>query len=130
MWKLIRQTIELPFLPIKYLFLGMLRLYKKILSPLLPPACRFTPTCSEYFYEALVRKGLFHGTILGVYRLLRCQPFSKGGYDPVDLDQPPLGIPGAEDPTKSKNNPYLKEDLDLSPSGDSKSGDEEKVSNS
>ncbi|HEY3131533.1 MAG TPA: membrane protein insertion efficiency factor YidD [Acidobacteriota bacterium] len=61
----------------------VLRWYKRHISPLLPPSCRFVPTCSEYFYEAVERKGVIRGTYLGLKRLLRCHPFSRGGYDPV-----------------------------------------------
>jgi putative membrane protein insertion efficiency factor len=67
----------------KFLFLNFLKLYKALLSPFLPPACRFTPTCSEYAMEAVEKYGAFRGTWLGVKRILRCQPFCKGGYDPV-----------------------------------------------
>jgi hypothetical protein len=67
----------------KFLFLNFLRLYKALLSPFLPPACRFTPTCSEYAMGAIEKYGAFRGTWLGVKRILRCQPFCKGGYDPV-----------------------------------------------
>lgn len=63
--------------------LGFLRLYKMFISPFLPPSCRFTPTCSEYSREAVEKYGAMRGTWLGVKRILRCQPFSKGGYDPV-----------------------------------------------
>ena len=65
------------------LMIGVIRLYKRYLSPLLPPLCRFTPTCSEYFAEALEKRGLFAGTRLGVWRLLRCQPLGTAGHDPV-----------------------------------------------
>ncbi|NUM37045.1 MAG: membrane protein insertion efficiency factor YidD [Candidatus Brocadiae bacterium] len=68
----------------KYIFIWTIRFYKIFISPLLPPACRFTPTCSEYFMEALEKKGLIKGMILGCYRILRCNPFCQGGYDPVD----------------------------------------------
>jgi uncharacterized protein len=61
----------------------LLRLYKRLISPLLPASCRFVPTCSEYAAEAVARHGLFRGAILGFWRLLRCNPFSRGGYDPV-----------------------------------------------
>jgi len=61
----------------------LLRAYKTILSPLLPAACRFHPTCSEYCAEAVERHGLLKGGWLGVRRLLRCHPFCKGGLDPV-----------------------------------------------
>lgn len=57
--------------------------YKRFLSPLLPPACRFTPTCSEYAREAVLKYGLFRGSALSVRRLSRCHPFHAGGFDPV-----------------------------------------------
>ena len=60
-----------------------LRIYKKFLSPLMPPACRFTPTCSEYMYDAVSRYGALKGVALGLKRLVKCNPFCKGGYDPV-----------------------------------------------
>ncbi len=58
--------------------------YQLAVSPLLPPSCRFTPTCSNYTIEALERRGLFAGSYLAARRLLRCHPFHPGGYDPVD----------------------------------------------
>lgn len=61
----------------------LIRGYQKFISPCLPPMCRFRPTCSQYFLEALQKRGLFKGTWLGIYRLLRCHPFCEGGYDPV-----------------------------------------------
>jgi uncharacterized protein len=67
----------------KYLVLSFLRLYKTFLSPFLPPACRFEPTCSTYAMEAVEKYGAIKGTWLGLKRILRCQPFSKGGFDPV-----------------------------------------------
>jgi len=67
----------------KYLVLDFLRLYKTFLSPFLPPSCRFEPTCSEYAREAVEKYGAIRGTWLGFKRILRCQPFCKGGYDPV-----------------------------------------------
>lgn len=63
--------------------LWVLKSYKKYLSPLLPPACRFEPTCSVYMYQAIARKGLVKGLVLGLKRIARCHPFSAGGYDPV-----------------------------------------------
>ncbi len=61
----------------------ILRTYKLLISPLLPPACRFTPTCSEYAAEAIAKYGFWKGSWMGFRRLLRCQPFCQGGYDPV-----------------------------------------------
>ncbi len=63
--------------------LQLLRGYKAIVSPLFPPACRYVPTCSEYAMEAVERFGALRGGFLALWRLLRCHPFVKGGYDPV-----------------------------------------------
>jgi uncharacterized protein len=67
----------------KFLVLDFLRLYKTFLSPFLPSACRFEPTCSQYTAEAVEKYGAIRGTWMGAKRILRCQPFCKGGYDPV-----------------------------------------------
>lgn len=61
----------------------LIRFYKRWFSPLLPPACRFTPTCSEYAMEAFTRHGFIKGLGLTCWRILRCNPFGAGGYDPV-----------------------------------------------
>ncbi|MGH2621121.1 MAG: membrane protein insertion efficiency factor YidD [Anaerolineales bacterium] len=64
--------------------LAMIRLYQSTLSRSLPSGtCRFTPTCSHYSYQAIAKYGLLKGSALSAWRILRCQPFSKGGYDPV-----------------------------------------------
>lgn len=63
--------------------MAVLRGYKRWVSPLLPPACRFEPTCSEYMAEAVAVHGVARGVWLGVRRLARCHPFSAGGCDPV-----------------------------------------------
>lgn len=63
--------------------LALLRGYKRFVSPLLPPACRFHPTCSEYGYEAMQRYGLVKGSLMTIKRLSRCHPFHRGGFDPV-----------------------------------------------
>ena len=69
--------------PAAYVILLLLRFYKKFISPILPPACRFTPTCSEYTFEAVERYGALRGVFLGMKRIARCNPFCKGGFDPV-----------------------------------------------
>jgi uncharacterized protein len=63
--------------------LRLLRGYKWALSPLLPPACRYVPTCSDYAMEAVDRHGVFRGSLMTIWRVLRCHPFVPGGYDPV-----------------------------------------------
>jgi putative membrane protein insertion efficiency factor len=65
------------------LVIRLLRFYKRLVSPLLPSACRFCPTCSEYMLEAVQKHGVLPGVWLGVKRLLRCHPFHQGGFDPV-----------------------------------------------
>ncbi len=67
----------------KHVLLNMIRFYKRAISPLLPNACRFTPTCSEYAIEAIEIHGVIKGCLLAAWRILRCNPFCKGGYDPV-----------------------------------------------
>lgn len=64
-------------------FLALIRFYQRAISPALPPSCRFTPTCSQYSYEAISRYGVWRGSWLAVRRILRCHPFHPGGYDPV-----------------------------------------------
>lgn len=64
-------------------FIFLVRVYQTVISPLLPSACRFEPTCSQYMVEALRTHGLFRGGWLGVKRIMRCQPWGKSGYDPV-----------------------------------------------
>jgi putative membrane protein insertion efficiency factor len=61
----------------------ILKAYKRLVSPLLPPACRYVPTCSEYAAEAVARHGVVRGTMLACWRLLRCNPLARGGFDPV-----------------------------------------------
>ena len=67
----------------KYVMIWLIGLYRKYVSPIKPPCCRFTPTCSAYALEAFKKRGFFVGSILTVGRILRCNPFFKGGYDPV-----------------------------------------------
>jgi len=68
----------------------LLRCYKRLISPMLPHACRFQPTCSEYAMEAVDRHGVLRGSWLALARLSRCHPFARAGYDPVPLH---LGAP-------------------------------------
>jgi uncharacterized protein len=63
--------------------IGLIRIYKLIVSPLLPSACRFHPTCSDYMKEAIEKHGVVKGVGLGLRRLSRCHPFHEGGFDPV-----------------------------------------------
>jgi uncharacterized protein len=67
----------------KLAVLQVLRAYKWVISPMLSPACRFVPTCSEYAMEAVERYGALRGGLMALFRLLRCHPFVRGGYDPV-----------------------------------------------
>lgn len=67
----------------KAVLIFFIRAYKVLISPLLPPSCRFTPTCSEYAMQAIQKYGALRGVYLGGRRLLRCHPFHPGGYDPV-----------------------------------------------
>ncbi|GAB5054971.1 MULTISPECIES: membrane protein insertion efficiency factor YidD [Pediococcus] len=67
----------------KKFFLMLVRGYQKFISPLFPPSCRYYPTCSNYMLGALKKHGALKGTLMGTARILRCNPFVKGGYDPV-----------------------------------------------
>ncbi len=70
---------ELP----KVALLGLVRGYQYCISPMFPPSCRFTPSCSTYTIQAIEKYGALRGVFLGIRRILRCHPFSRGGYDPV-----------------------------------------------
>ena len=69
--------------PIRKAVLLLFAAYRRWISPLLPPACRFVPNCSQYGAEAIAQRGLLRGIGLTLWRVLRCQPFSRGGFDPV-----------------------------------------------
>ncbi len=82
----------------KRLVIGLIGIYQRALSPLLPPACRFTPTCSEYARVAVERHGVVRGSWLATKRILRCHPLHPGGYDPVpERGDEPRQIEGATD---------------------------------
>jgi putative membrane protein insertion efficiency factor len=68
---------------VRSVFVVLIRGYQVIVSPILPPACRFSPTCSQYAIEAIAKYGAIRGFAMGVRRLLKCHPFHHGGYDPV-----------------------------------------------
>jgi putative membrane protein insertion efficiency factor len=68
---------------IKNVLILLIKAYRKYISPLKPPCCRFYPTCSEYAIEAIEKYGAMKGSFLAIRRILRCHPFNPGGYDPV-----------------------------------------------
>lgn len=72
--------------PLYWIAVGIIRFYRKFISPMKAPCCRFLPTCSEYALEAFHRHGFFKGLFLSVRRIFRCNPFGKGGFDPVPSD--------------------------------------------
>lgn len=67
----------------RWIALGLIRFYQRFISPLTPPSCIYTPTCSQYGYEAIERYGLIKGGYLTARRILRCHPWAQGGHDPV-----------------------------------------------
>ena len=67
----------------KHIFIGLIRFYQKYLSPMKSTKCPYTPSCSQYGLEAIQKYGAVKGGMLAVWRILRCNPFSRGGYDPV-----------------------------------------------
>ncbi|MBR5808308.1 MAG: membrane protein insertion efficiency factor YidD [Alistipes sp.] len=71
-----RRIVALPFI-------GLIRFYQKCISPLTPPACRYTPTCSQYGIEAIRKYGIIKGGWLTIKRISRCHPWGGSGYDPV-----------------------------------------------
>jgi uncharacterized protein len=68
---------------VKSVGIALIRVYRRFVSPVLPASCRYTPSCSLYTLQAIERHGLLRGGFMGARRLLRCHPFSAGGYDPV-----------------------------------------------
>jgi putative membrane protein insertion efficiency factor len=78
---------DLPFKLVnipRFVLLGLIRAYQKVISPALPAdTCRFYPTCSHYGYQAIYKYGAIKGTIMAIWRILRCNPYNAGGFDPV-----------------------------------------------
>jgi uncharacterized protein len=68
---------------VKKIALGLIKMYQSTISKVLPSSCRYTPTCSEYTFEAINRYGIFKGIWMGTKRIARCHPWHEGGYDPV-----------------------------------------------
>lgn len=88
---------------IKKLIIAMIRFYQRFISPAMGPCCRFSPTCSQYGIEAVQRHGAFFGTGMTIWRILRCNPWNPGGYDPVPEERKRIFKSGI---IKSKNNNY------------------------
>ncbi len=71
------------FSEMRQLIVEPIRLYRRFVSPVLPASCRYWPTCSQYTLEAIQKYGVFKGGLLGAWRIVRCNPWSKGGIDPI-----------------------------------------------
>lgn len=87
---------------VRAIVLAPLRLYRRVLSPALPRRCKYEPSCSAYAEQAIMRYGILRGLVLAGWRLLRCNPFSHGGFDPVDeqrLFRPRPPAPNASEPS-------------------------------
>ena len=83
MMQWVRRLIKIISRILVWLLLLPIRFYQVAITPYTPPSCRFTPTCSEYARQALIKHGPVKGLALAIWRILRCNPFSFGGYDPV-----------------------------------------------
>ncbi|MGB1204056.1 MAG: membrane protein insertion efficiency factor YidD [Chitinophagales bacterium] len=79
----LQKLINVIFYPIKILLIFFVRFYQLVISPFLPPTCRYTPTCSQYALEALRKHGVFRGGFLAAKRILSCHPWGGHGHDPV-----------------------------------------------
>ncbi|MDH4120335.1 MAG: membrane protein insertion efficiency factor YidD [Deltaproteobacteria bacterium] len=80
----------------KFLLMGLIRAYQLLVSPLLPPVCRYHPTCSHYGMEAIRVHGALRGGWMTMRRVARCHPFHPGGFDPVPEKSPLAGTPGSQ----------------------------------
>ena len=75
--------MSLTAVSVRRLTIGLIQLYRLYLSPMLPPTCRYTPSCSLYTVQAIEKYGVLRGVFMGIFRMLRCHPFARGGFDPV-----------------------------------------------
>ena len=75
----------------KKILIYLIRFYQKRISPYKKPCCRFYPTCSSYAIEAIEKKGVVRGSAMAIWRILRCNPFGKGGFDPVEKTEKIIG---------------------------------------
>lgn len=83
MRKKTKKQAIIDIITLKWLFKGLIFFYKKCISPLLPNVCLYTPSCSTYMLQCIEKFGVIKGIPRGIWRLLRCNPWSKGGFDPV-----------------------------------------------
>ena len=81
--KIFKRILHFFSMILQYIMIGLIRFYQTAISPLTPPACRFTPTCSQYALEAIKKYGPLKGGWLALKRILRCNPWGGSGYDPV-----------------------------------------------
>jgi uncharacterized protein len=88
----------------KQLATVFLRLYKGLISPFLPVSCRYVPSCSEYTAEAVARHGLLYGSALGLWRIFCCNPFVRGGYDPVPVKESAIPMAAERITSQGKKN--------------------------
>ena len=86
--------------PLAWIILAPVKAYQRLVSPLLPPRCKYHPTCSEYAVQAIQTFGILRGAVLAAWRVLRCNPWSHGGYDPVSAQtvfrSPASGRPASD----------------------------------
>lgn len=122
----------------KRVFMALIRFYRKRISPMKPPCCRFTPTCSAYALEAFEKRGCMAGFILMIWRILRCSPLSPAGYDPVPetgfrtmpmrwskyRDPEPPRIPLERDEAQNADDPQDDLDAEASPESNQDRSDE------
>ena len=92
----------------RWILIGCIRFYQRFISPFFPPSCRYVPSCSEYAVLALQKYGVFRGSVLAIYRIMRCNPLGGHGYDPPRwFTEPPLEstLPESEECTENEKEP-------------------------